>query len=90
MARRRDYHPYIDSYMDDIRTGKIPACKELHQAMDYIESKLDNPDVVIKQGKIAKAVELIERYFKFKPPKLGAFCYCADPLLLQEPGRGSL
>ncbi|HHV02958.1 MAG TPA: terminase large subunit, partial [Bacteroidales bacterium] len=52
--------------MDDIRTGKIPACKELHQAMDYIESKLDNPDVVIKQGKIAKAVELIERYFKFK------------------------
>ncbi len=66
MARRRDYHPYIDSYMDDIRTGKIPACKELHQAMDYIESKLDNPDVVIKQGKIAKAVELIERYFKFK------------------------
>ena len=66
MTRRRDYHPYIDSYMDDIRTGKIPACKELHQAMDYIESKLDNPDVVIKQGKIAKAVELIERYFKFK------------------------
>lgn len=66
MTRRRDYHPYIDSYMDDIRTGKIPACKELHQAMDYIESKLGNPDVVIKQGKIAKAVELIERYFKFK------------------------
>jgi phage terminase large subunit-like protein len=66
MTRRRDYHPYIDSYMDDIRTGKIPACKELHQAMDYIESKLGHPDVVIKQGKIAKAVELIERYFKFK------------------------
>ena len=49
MQRRRDYHPHIDSYMDDIRTGKIPACKELHQAMDYIESKLGHPDVVMFQ-----------------------------------------
>jgi len=31
--RRRDYHPYIDNYMDDVRSGKIPACKELKQAM---------------------------------------------------------
>ena len=45
--RRRDYHPFIDSYMDDIRSGKIPACRELKQAMDYIEKKLDNPDVFI-------------------------------------------
>ena len=65
-CRRRDYHPHIDSYIDDIRTGKIPACKELKQAMDYIEFKLDDPDVVIDHKKIAKAVELIERYFEFK------------------------
>ena len=64
--RRRDYHPFIDSYMDDIRSGKIPACRELKQAMDYIEEKLDNPDVFIDTEKIDKAVELIERYFEFK------------------------
>lgn len=64
--RRRDYHPYIDQYMDDIRSGKIPACKELKQAMDYIEDKLDNPDVVIRADMIEKAVELIERYFEIK------------------------
>jgi phage terminase large subunit-like protein len=64
--RRRDYHPYIDSYMDNIRSGKIPASKELKQAMDYIEYKLDNPDVFIDIEKIDKAVELIERYFEFK------------------------
>jgi len=58
--RRRDYHPYIDSYMDNIRSGKIPASKELKQAMDYIEYKLDNPDVFIDIEKIDKAVELIE------------------------------
>lgn len=65
-CRRRDYHPHIDNYMDDIRTGKIPACKELLQAMDYIEAKLDDPDVWIDHEKIDKAVELIERYFEFK------------------------
>lgn len=64
--RRKNYHPYIDSYMDDIRSGKIPACKELKQAMDYIEYKLDNSDVFIDAEKIEKAVELIERYFEIK------------------------
>jgi len=52
--------------MDDIRNGKIPACRELKQAMDYIEEKLDNPDVFIDTEKIDKAVELIERYFEVK------------------------
>lgn len=64
--RRRDYHPYIDSYIDGVRSGRIPACKELKQAMDYIEEKLDNPDVIIRGDMIDKAVELIERYFEFK------------------------
>lgn len=64
--RRRDYHPYIDNYIDGVRSGTIPACKELKQAMDYVEQKLDNPDVIILGDKIDKAVELIERYFEFK------------------------
>ncbi len=61
--RRKDYHPYIDSYIDGVRSGAIPACKELKQAMDYIEEKLDDPDVIIKGDMIDKAVDLIERYF---------------------------
>ena len=61
--RRKDYHPYIDSYVDGVRSGAIPACKELKQAMDYIEAKLDDPDVIIKGDMIDKAVDLIERYF---------------------------
>lgn len=64
--RRRDYHPYIDSYIDGIRAGTIPACQELMLSPDYVEYKLDNPDVVIKGDMIDKAVELIERYFEFK------------------------
>ena len=64
--RKRDYHPFIDEYMDDIRNGKIPASEELKLAMDYIEFKLSDADVFINAEKINKAVELIERYFDFK------------------------
>ena len=65
-SRRREYHPYIDSYMDAIRSGEIPASRELKLAMDYIERKLDDADVWIDCEKIDKAVDLIERYFEFK------------------------
>lgn len=57
---------YIDGYIQEIRSGKIHASKELKQAMDYIEKKLDDSDVFIDVEKIEKAVELIERYFDIK------------------------
>jgi len=60
------YHEYIDEYMAKIREEKIPSSKELKQAMDYIDNKLDDPDVVIKSDMIDKAVETIEKYFDFK------------------------
>lgn len=55
---------YIDEYILPIRSGDIPASKELRQACDLIESKLNDTDVYIDTGKIEKAIELIERYFK--------------------------
>lgn len=60
------FHKYIDDYIDGVRSGRIPACKELKQAMDYVETKLSDPDVYIDVEKIDKAVELIERYFEIK------------------------
>lgn len=55
---------YIDEYILSIRTGSVQASKELKQACDLIENRLNNPDVYIDTGKIEKAIELIERYFK--------------------------
>lgn len=55
---------YIAGYMQDVRTGKVKASKELHQAMDYIERKLSSPDIFIDTPKTEKAIELIERYFE--------------------------
>ena len=55
---------YIDDYIAAIRLGAVPASKEMHQVCDYIERKLDDPDVYIDLGMIDKAIEMIEKYFK--------------------------
>ena len=55
---------YILDYIQSIRSGETPASKEMHQACDYIEKKLSDPDVIIDTAKTDKAIELIERYFK--------------------------
>lgn len=65
-CRQRDYHPCIDAYMDGVRDGFITAGKDILSAMDYVEYKLNSPDVFIDTGKIDKAVELMERYFEIK------------------------
>ena len=60
------YHKYIDSYMRKIKKEEIPASKELKKAMDYIDKKLDNPDVFIDSKRIDQAVRIIEKYFDFE------------------------
>ena len=57
---------YIQDYIQSIRSGEVPASREMHQACDYIEGKLNNPDVFVDTEKTKKAVELIERYFRMK------------------------
>ena len=57
---------YIRDYIQSIRSGEIPASREMHQACDYIEGKLNNPDVFVDTEKTEKSVELIERYFRMK------------------------
>lgn len=54
---------YIDDYISAIRTGEIPASREMHLACDLIERKLAEPDVFVDTEKTEKAKELIERYF---------------------------
>lgn len=57
---------YIQDYIQSIRGGEVPASREMHQACDYIEGKLNNPDVFVDTEKTEKSVELIERYFRMK------------------------
>lgn len=64
--RKCNYHPLLDSYIDAVRSERLPASNDIKRAMDYIECKLNNPDVVIKTDMIDKAVELTEKYFEIK------------------------
>ena len=64
-CRRKNYHPYIDDYMDGVYSGQIIASDEILQAMELVENKLDDERVSIDSEKIDKAVELTERYFEF-------------------------
>ena len=57
---------YIQDYIRSIRSGEVPASREMHQACDYIEGKLNNPDVFVDTERTEKAIELIERYFRMK------------------------
>ncbi|MDF2881684.1 MAG: putative prophage lambdaBa04, terminase, large subunit [Clostridiaceae bacterium] len=63
-CRQKDYHPYIDNYIDDCRSGKTIVGEDILLALDIVEEKLNNPDVFIDVEKTDKAVELIEKYFE--------------------------
>lgn len=63
-CRQRDYHPYIDNYIDDCRSGKNIVDIDILLACDLVERKLNDNDVIIYHEKIDKAVELMERYFE--------------------------
>lgn len=65
-CRLKDYHPYIDKYIDDCRNGNNIVGEDILLACDYIEYKLNDTDVFIDDEKIDKAVELMERYFEIE------------------------
>lgn len=79
---------YIDGYINDIRSGAIPASKEMHKACSLIEKKLCRVGVKIDIDLIEKGKELIERYFGMKllPWELLdlalTFCYEPDGTLV--------
>lgn len=63
-CRQKNYHPYIDNYIDDCRNGINIVDNDILLACDLVERKLNNEDVFIDVEKIDKAVELMERYFE--------------------------
>lgn len=54
---------FVDEYVDELRSGRTPASREMLLACDYVERKLSAPDVYIDVERTERAIELIERYF---------------------------
>lgn len=63
-CRQRDYHPYIDKYIDDCRSSETIVGNDIMLALNIVEEKLSTPDTFIDVKKIDKAVELMEKYFE--------------------------
>lgn len=62
-CRKKNYHPYIDVYIDGIYDGSATPSDEIILAADIVEEKLNDPRIFIDSEKIDKAIELTERYF---------------------------
>ena len=79
---------YLDGYAAKLRSGQRPASREMLQALDYIQSKLEAPGVIIDGAKTDRAKDLIERYFGYKLMDWELFilalvhCYYADDTLV--------
>lgn len=59
------YHPYIDDYMDGVRSGRYKASEDTKLLIDLVERKLQADNVIIDTNEITEAKEFIERYFPF-------------------------
>lgn len=60
------YHEFIDNWIEAVEKGKVYACKEQKQLMNFVRTVLDDENVVIDSEKIYEAVEVVEKYFPFK------------------------
>lgn len=65
-CRQKNYHPYIDAYIDGIYDGSVTPSDEIILAAGIVEEKLNDTRVFVDAEKIDKAVELTERYFEIK------------------------
>lgn len=60
------YHPFIDDYIDGVRTGKYIVPEDVKLLVNLVERKLQQDHVIIDTNKITEAKEFIERYFPFE------------------------
>nr|WP_077914216.1 terminase TerL endonuclease subunit [Listeria fleischmannii] len=60
------YHPHIDNYFHSIESGKIRACKEQHQLIEYVKYILDDENVYIDNRAIEDSINIPAPYFPFE------------------------
>lgn len=60
------YHPFIDDYIDGVRSGKYIVSNDVKLLVDLVERKLQQENVIIDTNEITEAREFIERYFSFE------------------------
>ncbi|MDT2011127.1 terminase large subunit [Carnobacterium divergens] len=55
--------PHITEWLELVKTGKFVACKEQLELMEFVEKRIYDDDIVIREDLIDKAIERSETYF---------------------------
>ncbi|MGN0586849.1 MAG: terminase TerL endonuclease subunit, partial [Oscillospiraceae bacterium] len=58
-------NPYIQEYIDLVRSGKYPVCKEQLQLMELVENALAEPGVYVDEEQLEKYLSY-QKYFPFE------------------------
>lgn len=62
-SRRSNSHPYIEEWIDLVRSKKVHSCKEQKQLVELVDKELARDDVELRHELVGEAVALIEKYF---------------------------
>ncbi|MFD1405996.1 terminase TerL endonuclease subunit [Robinsoniella peoriensis] len=57
--------PYITAFMDDVKTGKINACKEIKALIEHVEYCFENDDIYVDCEQLEKYISLA-KYFPYE------------------------
>lgn len=57
--------PYITQFMDEVRSGKINACKEIKALIEHVEYCFENEDIYVDHEQLEKYLSLA-RYFPYE------------------------
>lgn len=57
--------PYITAFMDDVKTGKINACKEIKALIEHVEYCFENDDIYVECEQLEKYISLA-KYFPYE------------------------
>lgn len=56
--------PYITKFMNEVRSGKLNACKEIKALVDHVEYCFENEDIFVNEEQLEKYLSL-GRYFPY-------------------------
>lgn len=57
--------PYITAFMEDVKTGKINACKEIKALIEHVEYCFENDDIYVDCEQLEKYISLA-KYFPYE------------------------
>lgn len=86
MMNSKKLIPEIKNYIDLVRSGKIPVCKEQILLCDYIETIFKIENLRVDEVQLKKYLDL-QKYFPYKLLDWEKFCFALHNCVYKEDGQ---